>query len=211
MILLGKAVLAEVPGAKFVGEVKCSQAMYDELAKAGGEVEMWKVGHSLIKARMKETGAQLAGEMSRPHLLRAPLARLRRRRSTPARACSSCCRAATRTLAELAAELPVDDQHARDPDRLPRRSEVRASSRAVTARLREDPAVTQRRRHRRRARAASPAAGASCARRTRSRRSSCAARPPARRGSPRSARRSRRTSRRLTSRRRTLRGRSCHP
>jgi phosphomannomutase/phosphoglucomutase len=64
MILLGKAVLAEVPGAKFVGEVKCSQAMFDELAAAGGEVEMWKVGHSLIKARMKETGAQLAGEMS---------------------------------------------------------------------------------------------------------------------------------------------------
>jgi phosphomannomutase/phosphoglucomutase len=64
MILLGKAVLAEVPGATFVGEVKCSQAMFDELANAGGTVEMWKVGHSLIKARMKETGAQLAGEMS---------------------------------------------------------------------------------------------------------------------------------------------------
>ncbi|HVV87225.1 MAG TPA: phosphomannomutase/phosphoglucomutase [Kofleriaceae bacterium] len=64
MILLGRAVAAEVPGARFVGEVKCSQAMYDELAKAGGRPEMWKVGHSLIKARMKETGAQLAGEMS---------------------------------------------------------------------------------------------------------------------------------------------------
>jgi phosphomannomutase / phosphoglucomutase len=64
MILFGKALLAEVPNAKFVGEVKCSQAMYDELAAAGGTVEMWKVGHSLIKARMKETGAQLAGEMS---------------------------------------------------------------------------------------------------------------------------------------------------
>ncbi|HVK87563.1 MAG TPA: phosphomannomutase/phosphoglucomutase [Kofleriaceae bacterium] len=64
MILLGKAVLSEVPGARFVGEVKCSQAMYDELAAAGGQVEMWKVGHSLIKARMKETGALLAGEMS---------------------------------------------------------------------------------------------------------------------------------------------------
>ncbi|MGE0549961.1 MAG: phosphomannomutase/phosphoglucomutase [Kofleriaceae bacterium] len=64
MILFGKAVLAEVPGAKFVGEVKCSQAMFDELAAAGGDVEMWKVGHSLIKARMKQTGALLAGEMS---------------------------------------------------------------------------------------------------------------------------------------------------
>jgi phosphomannomutase/phosphoglucomutase len=64
MILLGKALLAEVPGARIVGEVKCSQAMYDQLAAAGGQVEMWKVGHSLIKARMKETGALLAGEMS---------------------------------------------------------------------------------------------------------------------------------------------------
>ena len=64
MILLGRAVLAEVPGAAFVGEVKCSQAMYDELTRAGGRPEMWKVGHSLIKARMKATGAQLAGEMS---------------------------------------------------------------------------------------------------------------------------------------------------
>jgi phosphomannomutase/phosphoglucomutase len=64
MILLGKAVLEEAPGARFVGEVKCSQAMYDELARAGGQPEMWKVGHSLIKARMKETGAALAGEMS---------------------------------------------------------------------------------------------------------------------------------------------------
>jgi len=64
MILFGRAILASQPGARFVGEVKCSQAMYDELAKAGGEVEMWKVGHSLIKARLKETGAALAGEMS---------------------------------------------------------------------------------------------------------------------------------------------------
>ena len=64
MILFGKALLAEVPNAKFVGEVKCSQAMYDELAAAGGQVEMWKVGHSLIKARMAETGAHLGGEMS---------------------------------------------------------------------------------------------------------------------------------------------------
>jgi phosphomannomutase/phosphoglucomutase len=65
MILLGKAILEEEgPGARFVGEVKCSQAMYDELTRAGGHAEMWKVGHSLIKARMKETGAALAGEMS---------------------------------------------------------------------------------------------------------------------------------------------------
>ena len=64
MIIFGKALLGEVPNAKFVGEVKCSQAMYDQLNAAGGSAEMWKVGHSLIKARMKETGAHLAGEMS---------------------------------------------------------------------------------------------------------------------------------------------------
>jgi phosphomannomutase/phosphoglucomutase len=64
MILLGRAVLDEVPGARFVGEVKCSQSMYDELARAGGQIEMWKVGHSLIKSRMKEIDAHLAGEMS---------------------------------------------------------------------------------------------------------------------------------------------------
>jgi phosphomannomutase/phosphoglucomutase len=64
MILFGKAILAEVPAARFIGEVKCSQAMYDELTRAGGRPEMWKVGHSLIKARMKETGAALGGEMS---------------------------------------------------------------------------------------------------------------------------------------------------
>lgn len=60
MILLGRAVLDEEPDAKFVGEVKCSQAMYDALPSC----EMWKVGHSLIKDRMRETGALLAGEMS---------------------------------------------------------------------------------------------------------------------------------------------------
>nr|MBA2541304.1 phosphomannomutase/phosphoglucomutase [Deltaproteobacteria bacterium] len=64
LIILGKALLEEVPGAKLVAEVKCSQATFDTLNAAGGQVEMWKVGHSLIKARMKETGALLAGEMS---------------------------------------------------------------------------------------------------------------------------------------------------
>jgi phosphomannomutase/phosphoglucomutase len=60
MILLGRAILVEEPDARFVAEVKCSQALYDALPST----EMWKVGHSLIKARMKETGALLAGEMS---------------------------------------------------------------------------------------------------------------------------------------------------
>ncbi|MCA3011832.1 MAG: phosphomannomutase/phosphoglucomutase [Myxococcaceae bacterium] len=64
MILLSRAVLKAVPGAPIVGEVKCSFTMYDDIAKHGGQPIMWKTGHSLIKAKMKETHAQLAGEMS---------------------------------------------------------------------------------------------------------------------------------------------------
>lgn len=64
MILLSRAILAEQPGATFVSEVKCSKALYDEIEKAGGKAIMWRVGHSLIKEKMKEVGALLAGEMS---------------------------------------------------------------------------------------------------------------------------------------------------
>ena len=64
MILLSRAVLKEVPGASIVGEVKCSFTMYDDIKKHGGKPVMWKAGHSLIKAKMKETHAALAGEMS---------------------------------------------------------------------------------------------------------------------------------------------------
>ncbi|MEE9591424.1 MAG: phosphomannomutase/phosphoglucomutase, partial [Thermodesulfobacteriota bacterium] len=51
-------------GATFIGEVKCSQVMYDEIERLGGKAIMWKTGHSLIKAKMREVGAILAGEMS---------------------------------------------------------------------------------------------------------------------------------------------------
>ncbi len=64
LLFFARAVLAERPGATIVSEVKCSRVLYDGVAAAGGNAEMWKVGHSLIKARMKETGAVLAGEMS---------------------------------------------------------------------------------------------------------------------------------------------------
>jgi phosphomannomutase / phosphoglucomutase len=64
MILFGRAILEDSPGATFIGEVKCSQALYDELEKAGGKPIMWKVGHSLIKAKIKDSGALLGGEMS---------------------------------------------------------------------------------------------------------------------------------------------------
>jgi phosphomannomutase/phosphoglucomutase len=64
MIIYGREILTRKPGATFIGEVKCSQVMYDDLAARGGNPIMWKTGHSLIKAKMKETHAELAGEMS---------------------------------------------------------------------------------------------------------------------------------------------------
>jgi len=64
MILFSRAILREEPGAAIVGEVKCSMTLYDDIARHGGRPIMWKTGHSLIKAKMKEEHAQLAGEMS---------------------------------------------------------------------------------------------------------------------------------------------------
>jgi len=64
MILFSRALLKERAGATILGEVKCSQTLYDDIAKHGGNPVIWKTGHSLIKTKMKETGALLAGEMS---------------------------------------------------------------------------------------------------------------------------------------------------
>ena len=64
MILFSRYVLKASPGAAIVGEVKCSYTLYDDIAKHGGKAVMWKAGHSLIKAKMKEEHAELAGEMS---------------------------------------------------------------------------------------------------------------------------------------------------
>jgi phosphomannomutase/phosphoglucomutase len=64
MILFSRALLREQPGAAIVGEVKCSMTLYDDIARQGGRPIMWKAGHSLIKAKMKEERALLAGEMS---------------------------------------------------------------------------------------------------------------------------------------------------
>lgn len=58
------AVLQDLPGATVIADVKASQALFDRVAELGGKPMMWKTGHSLIKAKMKETGSPLAGEMS---------------------------------------------------------------------------------------------------------------------------------------------------
>ncbi len=64
LLIYAREILQRKPGATFIGEVKCSQVMYDELRRLGGNPIMWRTGHSLIKAKMKETKAELAGEMS---------------------------------------------------------------------------------------------------------------------------------------------------
>ncbi|MGD0282922.1 MAG: phosphomannomutase/phosphoglucomutase [Dissulfurispiraceae bacterium] len=64
MIVLSREVLKENPGAKVIGDVKCSQTMFDAIRKLGGIPVMWKTGHSLIKQKMKEDGAIIAGEFS---------------------------------------------------------------------------------------------------------------------------------------------------
>jgi phosphomannomutase/phosphoglucomutase len=63
-VAYSRALLARHPGAAVLGEVKCSQTLYDDIAAHGGRPIMWKTGHSLIKAKMKEEHALLAGEMS---------------------------------------------------------------------------------------------------------------------------------------------------
>ena len=64
LLIFGREILTRKPGATFIGEVKCSQLLYDELKRLGGNPIMYKTGHSLIKAKMKEMRAELAGEMS---------------------------------------------------------------------------------------------------------------------------------------------------
>jgi len=64
LILFARDILPGRPGSTFIGEVKCSQNLYDDIPRQGGKVIMWKTGHSLIKQKMKEVQAVLAGEMS---------------------------------------------------------------------------------------------------------------------------------------------------
>jgi len=64
LALLARDVLSRNPGSEILFDVKCSQMLPEEIEKAGGKPTMWKTGHSLLKAKMKETGAPLAGEMS---------------------------------------------------------------------------------------------------------------------------------------------------
>jgi phosphomannomutase/phosphoglucomutase len=64
LLIYAREILTRKPGATFIGEVKCSQLMYDYIHQWGGNAIMYKTGHSLIKAKMKQEHAELAGEMS---------------------------------------------------------------------------------------------------------------------------------------------------
>jgi phosphomannomutase/phosphoglucomutase len=64
MVVYSRSILKERPGAAIIGDVKCSQRLYEDIARHGGRPIMWKTGHSLIKSKLKEENAALAGEMS---------------------------------------------------------------------------------------------------------------------------------------------------
>ena len=64
MVIYAREILKRKPGSTFISEVKCSMVMYDDIKKHGGNAIMWRTGHSLIKKKMKDENAALAGEMS---------------------------------------------------------------------------------------------------------------------------------------------------
>ena len=64
LIAYSRSILKERPGAAIIGDVKCSRRLYEDIARNGGRPIMWKTGHSLIKSKLKEESAALAGEMS---------------------------------------------------------------------------------------------------------------------------------------------------
>ncbi|OGW85434.1 MAG: phosphomannomutase [Omnitrophica bacterium RIFCSPHIGHO2_02_FULL_46_11] len=64
LILFSRFILKQKPGAKFVADVKCSYLFFDDVKQHGGQAIMWKTGHSLIKQKLRDENAALAGEMS---------------------------------------------------------------------------------------------------------------------------------------------------
>jgi phosphomannomutase/phosphoglucomutase len=64
LILFSRFILEQKPGAKFIADVKCSRTFFEDVAKHGGKAIMWKTGHALIKQKLKDEQADLAGEMS---------------------------------------------------------------------------------------------------------------------------------------------------
>jgi phosphomannomutase/phosphoglucomutase len=105
LVLYARDVLVRNPGATIVSEVKCSQRLYDDIAAHGGNAIMWKAGHSLLKAKMKETGALLGGEMSGHIFFKERYFGFDDAIYAGARLLEICARTG-RTVAELLADLP---------------------------------------------------------------------------------------------------------
>lgn len=64
MVIISRGILMENPGAKIIGDVKCSDRLYEDIRKHGGQPIMWKTGHSLVKTKIKEEKAPFGGELS---------------------------------------------------------------------------------------------------------------------------------------------------
>ena len=96
LVILARDVLHEHPGATIIADVKASQVLFDEIGRAGGNPLMWRTGHSLIKAKMAETGSPLAGEMS-GHIFFADRWYGFDDDCTPACVCWACSRASIRS------------------------------------------------------------------------------------------------------------------
>jgi phosphomannomutase/phosphoglucomutase len=64
LVVYSRAILRDRPGAAIIGDVKCSRRLYEDVARNGGRPIMWKTGHSLIKSKLRQESAALAGEMS---------------------------------------------------------------------------------------------------------------------------------------------------
>jgi len=105
LVLFSRDILERRPNVTIVGEVKCSKVLYDEIKKAGGVPEMYKTGHSLIKKRMKETGAALAGEMSGHLFFQDRWMGFDDANYAALRLCELCFQSG-KTLKELAADIP---------------------------------------------------------------------------------------------------------
>ena len=150
MILFARDVLKEQPGATIVGEVKCSQTLYDDIAKprAASRI-MWKAGHSLIKAKMKETDALLAGEMS-GHIFFGTATSASTTRSTPSARLLEILAHEPKPLAELLADVP--ETFATPELRVDSADEMKFERREARHRARSQAEGHRRHRRRRRAR-----------------------------------------------------------
>ncbi len=123
LLLFSRFILKENPGAAIIGEVKCSNRLYDDIGAHGGRPIMWKAGHSLIKGKMKEEKALLAGEMS-GHLFFADRYFGYDDAIYAAMRLLEVLSSSGQKLSQLLADVPAFVQHAGDQGGLPRQHQI---------------------------------------------------------------------------------------